>query len=198
MAKKRKKTIKISRKVVLILSIVSLFFVILIIGLWSIRGMTVGGVKIREDLNKEIVYWTYSAPDGFSVKYPSNWERLEQGLAPGFLLAVVDNGTGAQIGIIRDALPKNKSLGQMLEERVNNFRGLGEVNILESSAKDKEATIEFVTKIASRPLHSTARAVLAREAGKYYVVLASAPAKEYGDYEKIIEQVVGSIQGYKN
>jgi hypothetical protein len=139
------------------------------------------------------VYWTYSTPDGFSVEYPSEWQRLSEGLEPGFLLAAVDR-SGAQIGVIRDSLEEGKNLGQMLEERVDNFSKLGLVVILGKDIGEEKGFIEFTVGLSNKPLHSLVRAVLIKEANVVYVVIASAPVSEFNKYQGIIDHVINSVK----
>lgn len=142
------------------------------------------------------VYWTYSTPDGFSVDYPSEWQKLNQGLEPGFLLAVVDR-SGAQIGVIRDSLEAGKNLEQMLEARVDNYNKLGPVVILKKEVSDQEGLIEFTVGLANKPLHSIVKAILIKEANVVYVVMASAPVLEFDNYQGIIDHVINSVKTLK-
>jgi len=180
------------------LSLVVLLLLSLAVLLWSNRIEKFRQARIKSlskiNISKPVpIYWIFSTPDGFSVDYPSEWEKVGKGLEPGILFLVMDN-SGAQIGVIEDNLASGENLDEILEKRVNNFNQIGPVVILEKNIKDNEGSIEFTVGLSNRPMHSRVEAVLRKELNKIYIVMISVPVDKFGNYKEIIDHVVNSIK----
>lgn len=180
----------------LVLSLIVLLLLASAIFIWNWGLRKCRPARIEKKIARvSPTYWTYSTPDGFSADYPSEWQRLDPGLEPGFLLAVVDR-SGAQIGIIKEILAEGENLEQMLLRRVDNFSKLGPVVILNKDIGEEKGLVEFTVGLANKPLHSLVKAVLIKEANIIYIVMASAPVAEFNKYQEIINHVINSVKTF--
>ncbi len=178
-------------------SLVVLVLLSSVVLIGAIRIESLRQTQVRRRLTRSYQikpsYWSFSSGNGFSVDYPSEWQRIGQGLPPGFLLAVFDN-SGAQVGIIEDSLVGRGSLNQVLRERVDNFSSLGKVEILNQTNDSNSALIEFTVGLSNGPIHSWAKAVKSERPNKFYVVMVSAPVSSLDRYQSIIDHILNSIK----
>jgi hypothetical protein len=192
---RRKKALILNEKrIIAISSIVFLFFVIILFLILEIANFPAPTVKTLEtNTIKQLSYSNFKTPDGFSVDYPHDWQKIDQGLETGFLLAAVDS-SGAQVGIIESNFTAKDNLGEMLDKRVANFSQLGPLVILNKTINESDGLVEFTVGISNRPLRSLVKATLDSGKKKVYFVMVSAPVDQYDKYKEIIQHIINSIK----